>query len=147
MSLAPEASLVLAWHPLSISPAALNSSGNCEVLQDVVARLRPLTRPLIQIFAFPADSCGCNTEVSGCHLEGICQSASHVCYGLLSPLTYLVSRVHREVIYGASPSCVGRWARAMVENSFQAVKIILRSAEMDPHQPEPGTTRDLLRFQ
>lgn len=72
---------------------------------------------------------------------------SHLSSGLLSALTYLVSRVHRALIYGASPGSGGRWAQAVVQNSFQAVKIILPSAEMDLQQPEPGTTRDRLRFQ
>lgn len=50
------------------------------------------------------------------------------------------------MIYGISPSYVVRFARASFQKSFQTVKLILRSAEMDLHQLEPGTTRDLLRF-
>lgn len=45
-----EASLILASWLLSIIPAALNSSRNCEVPQDVVASLSPLNHPLIQVF-------------------------------------------------------------------------------------------------
>lgn len=145
-TLAPEASLALAPQLLSISPAALNSSRNCEVLQDVVARLSPVNHPLVQISAFPPDWCGCNVEVWGCHLQAFVR----VCHTSVMG-SYLLSLgwfpASTELIYGASPSCVGRWARAVVKNSFQAVKIILHSAEMDPHQLEPGTTRDLLRFQ
>lgn len=97
--------------------------------------------------AFSSDSCRCNKEALNCHLEDICQSESHLYYGPLSPLHLFGIPCPPSGDLQCLPSYVVHCARAAFKNSFQAVKIISQSAEMDLHQLEPGTTRDLLRFQ